>query len=90
MVVPEDDLCRSKHAGEITANKQTVYLNNKTNEIHFLECYSDYILYMFRTGKLFIFKRHFYSTCSLWYVSYGLTATTIEMELPVKLPPEGE
>ena len=44
-------------------------LYNKTNEMHFLEFYSDNIIYMFRIGKLFIFRRQFYCTCSLWYVS---------------------
>ena len=44
-------------------------LYNKTNEMHFLEFYSDNILYMFRIGKLFIFRRQLYCTCSLWYVS---------------------
>ena len=36
--------------------------------MNFLELYSDYILYMFRIGKLFIFRRRFYCTCSLWHV----------------------
>ena len=37
----------------------TVYhdkLYNKTNEMHFIEFYSDNILYAFRIGKLFIFR----------------------------------
>ena len=44
-------------------------LYKKTNEMHFLEFYSDNILYMFRIGKLFIFRRQFYCTYILWYVS---------------------
>ena len=44
-------------------------LYNKTNEMHFLEFYSDNILYMFQIGKLFIFRRQFYCTWTLWYVS---------------------
>ena len=43
-------------------------LYNKT-EMNFLEFYSVNILYMFRIGKLFIFRRKFYCTCSLWCVS---------------------
>ena len=39
-------------------------LYNKTNEMHFREFYSDKILYVFRIGKLFIFRRQFYCTCS--------------------------
>ena len=42
---------------------------NKTNEMNFLEFYSLNILYMFRIGKLFIFRRQFSCTCSVWYVS---------------------
>jgi hypothetical protein len=52
--------------------------------MHFHEFYSDNILYMFRVGKLFIFRRQFYCKWSLWYVSFilvDLTATTIEMEV---------
>ena len=50
----------------------TVYhdkLYNETNEMHFLEFYSDNIFYMFRIGKLFISRRQFYCACSLWYAS---------------------
>ena len=39
---------------------------NKTSEKPFLEFYSDYFLYMFRIAKLFIFRRQFYCTYSLW------------------------
>ena len=44
-------------------------LNYKTNEMHFFKFYFVNILYMFRIGKLFIFRKQFYCTCSLWYVS---------------------
>ena len=43
--------------------------HNKIYEMHFHEFYSDDIIYMFRIGKLFIFRRQFYCTCSLWYSS---------------------
>ena len=44
-------------------------LCDKTKEMYFLEFCFDNILYMFRIGKLFIFRTQFYCTCSLWYVS---------------------
>ena len=45
-------------------------LYNKTNEMHFLEFYSDNIFYVFRIGKLIIFRRQFYCTCSAWTSYY--------------------
>ena len=36
--------------------------------MYFLEFYPGNILYMFRIDKPFIFRSHFYCTCSLWYV----------------------
>ena len=36
--------------------------------MHFHGFYYDNILCMFRIGKLVIFRRQFYCTCSLWYV----------------------
>jgi hypothetical protein len=35
-------------------------LYNKSNEIHFLEFYSENILYIFQIGKLFFVRRQFY------------------------------
>ena len=55
----------------------------KTNEMHFLEIYSDYILYMFRiaryssSGALLLYMQ--FMLCIMH--SCGLAATTVEMEL---------
>ena len=45
-------------------------LYNKTNEMHFRKFYSDNIHYILQRDKVFIFRRQFYRTCSLWYVWY--------------------
>ena len=58
-------------------------LYNKTNEMHFLEFYSDYILYMFRICKLFIFRKAvlLYKQFMVCIVhSCGIAATTIELQ----------
>ena len=42
-------------------NKRTInYVINKTNKMHFVYIfYSENLLYMFRTDKLFVLRRHF-------------------------------
>ena len=59
--------CKSKLYITMAFHHDKLY--DKSNEMHFLEFYSGNILYMFRIDKLYIFRRQFYCTCSLWYVS---------------------
>ena len=60
-------------------------LYNKTNEMYFLESYSDNIFYMFRIGKLFIFRKQFNCTCSLWYVSCWNTLKVFKLYIVINL-----
>jgi hypothetical protein len=46
----------------LTVRRDKLY--NKTNEMHFFEFYSVNTLYMFRIGKLFIFRMQFSCTYS--------------------------
>ena len=45
--------------------------------MHFLEFYSENILYMFQIGKLFIFRRQFYCTCSCYHDRNGTGSISI-------------
>ena len=67
VVVGATEICWNIFDIILTVHHDKLY--NKTKEMHFLEFYSDNILYMFRIAKLFIFRRQFYCTFSLWYVS---------------------
>jgi hypothetical protein len=69
---------------DTTVRQHICNLYNKTNEMYFIDFNSDNILYMFRIGKLFIFRRNFYCTCSLWCVPCWNTLILFKLYVVIK------